>query len=844
MLALLVMSALAEFISNDRPLVARYDGVWSFPVFHNPPETAYGGDFATPTDWKDPFIAEQFAKPGNWKLDTLNSHSATSTDYFQKEPNPASPSAKNWLGTDALGQDMVARLLYGFRVSILFALALAAVGTAMGIAAGALQGYFGGKVDLGLQRLIEIWSSIPELYLLIIFASIFEPSLLLLLVLLSLFGWIGLSDYVRAEFLRNRSLEFVKAARAMGLSNLQIIWRHVLPNSMTPVITFLPFRMSGAILALVALDFLGLGVPPSVPSLGDLVKQGKANLDAWWIIFPTFGAGGDAAAADLHRRRAARRLRHPQVMNAASAAPLLSVERLSVSFGDSRVVDDVSFAIAPGEKFALVGESGSGKSISALSVLRLVDAAATSGVIRFEGDDLCAKTEREMRGIRGAAISMIFQEPMTALNPLYTVGNQIGEVLELHEGLPKDQARARAIELLARTGIPDPERRVEAYPHLLSGGQRQRAMVAMALACRPKLLIADEPTTALDVTIQAQILALLDELQREMGMALLFITHDLNLVRRFTTAGRDGSGRLVEIGSTAKVFDNPQHAYTKKLLASRPQRVVRPVPADAPTLLAGQDIRVELKASSGWFSKRSFVAVSDATLELRRGETLGIVGESGSGKTTLGMALLALQPIVSGRIEVGATRIDDADRAALRTMRRRMQVVFQDPFASLSPRMTVGQIVGEGLALHLPELSAAQREQRVLEMLAEVGLSEAEGLFDVLQRYPHEFSGGQRQRIAIARAVVLRPEVLVLDEPTSALDVSVQQQVLALLAQLQQRYGMSYVFISHDLAVVRAMSHRVLVMKDGDIVERGEALALFNAPVHEYTRALLAAAQV
>jgi microcin C transport system permease protein len=288
MLALLAVSALAEFISNDRPLVARYDGSWSVPIFHNPPETAYGGDFATPTDWKDPFIAEQFAKPGNWKLETPNPHSATSTDYFQKEPNPAPPSKKNWLGTDSLGQDMVARLLYGFRVSILFALALAAVGTALGIAAGALQGYFGGKVDLGLQRLIEIWSSIPELFLLIIFASIFEPSLLLLLVLLSLFGWVGLSDYVRAEFLRNRGLEFVKAARAMGLSNLQIIWRHVLPNSMTPVITFLPFRMSGAILSLVALDFLGLGVPPSVPSLGDLVRQGKANLDAWWIIFPTF----------------------------------------------------------------------------------------------------------------------------------------------------------------------------------------------------------------------------------------------------------------------------------------------------------------------------------------------------------------------------------------------------------------------------------------------------------------------------------------------------------------------------------------------------------------------------
>ncbi len=526
-------------------------------------------------------------------------------------------------------------------------------------------------------------------------------------------------------------------------------------------------------------------------------------------------------------------------------APLLSVENLTVSFGDSRVVDDVSFAIAPGEKFALVGESGSGKSISALSVLRLVDAAKTTGVIRFGGEDLCAKTEREMQGIRGASISMIFQEPMTALNPLYTVGNQVGEVLELHEGLHPKQARTRSIELLARTGIPDPERRVDAYPHQLSGGQRQRAMIAMALACRPRLLIADEPTTALDVTIQAQILALLDELQREMGMALLFITHDLNLVRRFThRVGVMERGRLVESGATAEVFADPQHAYTRKLLASRPQRVVVPVAADAPVLLSGQGVDVEFRTSTGWFASRSLVAVRDATLELRRGETLGIVGESGSGKTTLGMALLALQPIAGGRIEMDATRIDGADRATLRAMRRRMQVVFQDPFASLSPRLTVGQIVGEGLALHLPELSAAERDRRVLDMLTEVGLDAAQGIADVLQRYPHEFSGGQRQRIAIARAVVLRPEVLVLDEPTSALDVSVQQQVLALLAQLQQRYGMSYLFISHDLAVVRAMSHRVLVMKDGDIVERGEALALFGAPVHEYTQSLLAAAHL
>jgi microcin C transport system ATP-binding protein len=535
-------------------------------------------------------------------------------------------------------------------------------------------------------------------------------------------------------------------------------------------------------------------------------------------------------------------------MNGGSA-PLLEIERLSVAFGATRVVDEVSLAIAPGEKFGLVGESGSGKSITALSVLRLVDAATTSGSIRFTGDELTTKSEREMRGLRGAEIAMIFQEPMTALNPLYTVGDQIGEVLELHEGLRRNAARARAIELLARTGIPDPAERVDAYAHQLSGGQRQRAMIAMALACRPKLLIADEPTTALDVTIQAQILALLDELQREMGMALLFITHDLNLVRRYADrVGVMERGRLVETGPTAQVFRRPQHAYTQRLLASRPQRVVHDVAADAPVLLAARDVRVEFASAAGWFGtrkKRVRVAVDGATLELRRGETLGIVGESGSGKTTLAMALLALQPMAAGSVEFGGRRLDALDRTGLRALRRRMQVVFQDPFASLSPRRTVGQIVGEGLELHQPELSAPERERRVLAMLAEVGLDPGDaGMADLLMRYPHEFSGGQRQRIAIARAVVLRPEVLVLDEPTSALDVSVQQQVLALLAQLQRQYGMSYLFISHDLAVVRAMSHRVLVMRDGAIVEQGDAERVFDAPAHDYTRRLLDAARL
>ena len=514
-------------------------------------------------------------------------------------------------------------------------------------------------------------------------------------------------------------------------------------------------------------------------------------------------------------------------------------------FGAKAVVDDVSLTIAAGEKFALVGESGSGKSITALSVLGLVEGAETSGRIVFDGTDLRTLSEPKLQAIRGGQIAMIFQEPMTALNPLHTVGAQIVEVLGLHEGLRGGAARERAIGLLERTGIPEAARRVDAYPHQLSGGQRQRAMIAMALACRPRLLIADEPTTALDVTIQAQILALLDSLQAEMGMALLFITHDLNLVRRFThRVGVMERGELVESGATAEVFDAPRHRYTQALLASRPTRDVAPVVDGAPVLVDARDVRVSFDVAGRWFRHRRFDAVRQATLQLRRGETLGIVGESGSGKTTLGLALLALQPVAAGEVALDGKRIDNAERDALRAMRRRIQVVFQDPFGSLSPRMTVGRIVGEGLALHRPELGRAERERLIVQTLDEVGLGAGAGLADALHRYPHEFSGGQRQRIAIARAVILRPEVLVLDEPTSALDVSVQRQVLALLTDLQRRYAMSYVFISHDLAVVRAMSHRVLVMKDGEIVEAGDAEAVFASPREAYTQELLAAARL
>jgi len=530
-------------------------------------------------------------------------------------------------------------------------------------------------------------------------------------------------------------------------------------------------------------------------------------------------------------------------MSATPDRPLLEVDGLTVRFGEATVVDGVSFTVGAGERFGLVGESGSGKSITALSILRLVDMARTEGRIVFDGRELLGRPEREMRALRGTEIAMIFQEPMSALNPLYTVGNQVAEVLVQHALLSPRQARERAVELLASTGIAEPARRAGDYPHQLSGGQRQRAMIAMALACRPRLLIADEPTTALDVTVQAQILELLDRLQREIGMALLFITHDLALVRRHTQrVGVMERGRLVECAATAEVFAAPRHPYTRRLLASRPQRIVQPAEQAGAALLSAKGVAVHFPVRLPWFRRRDFVAVRGATLALRRGQTLGIVGESGSGKTTLGLALLALQPLAGGRVALGGERVDTAPRQALRRLRRRMQVVFQDPYSSLNPRLTVGQIVGEGLALHRPELDAAARERAVLAMLDEVGLGERHGVAAVLQRYPHEFSGGQRQRIAIARAVVLRPALLVLDEPTSALDVTVQQQVLALLAELQRVHGMSYIVISHDLAVIRAMAHHVLVMKDGAIVEQGEVESLFAAPREAYTRALLAAA--
>ena len=528
--------------------------------------------------------------------------------------------------------------------------------------------------------------------------------------------------------------------------------------------------------------------------------------------------------------------------------PLLAIRDLSVDFSSDaqrhQAVRQISFDIYPGERFALVGESGSGKTVTALSILRLLPDAETSGQILWtpkasaNSRDLLQCTERELRGLRGQEIAMIFQEPMSALNPLFTVGQQIAEVLEHHRGLSRKAALERAIELLDRTGVDEPKRRAGAYPHQLSGGQRQRVVIAMALACAPQLLIADEPTTALDVTIREQVLELLLHLQREDGMAILLITHDLPLVERFAQrVGVMQQGQLVEQGATEVLFSSPQHDYTQRLLASQPERMITTI-EDSRQILDIKGLRCRFSNSTGWWSRREFVAVEHADLALRKGETLGIVGESGSGKTTLGLALLGLSSAkVSGGITFDGQSLAGQSQATLRPMRKRMQIVFQDPFSSLSPRMTVGQILEEGLRLHFPALTADEREARVFEMLREVGLPE-----NSIGRYPHEFSGGQRQRIAIARAVILQPDLVVLDEPTSALDVSIQQQVLELLVRLQRRHGMAYLLITHDLAVIGAIAHRVLVMHQGKVVESGSTSDVLHHPQMDYTRRLIRAA--
>jgi microcin C transport system ATP-binding protein len=525
---------------------------------------------------------------------------------------------------------------------------------------------------------------------------------------------------------------------------------------------------------------------------------------------------------------------------------LLSIRDLSIAFGrgtrEFLAVDRISFDIGKGETVALVGESGSGKSVTALSVMKLLPYPAAhhpSGSIKFKGRDLLPLTERDMRHVRGNDITIIFQEPMTSLNPLHTIEKQIGEILSLHQGLTGKAARARILDLLGQVGIPDPAGRLQSYPHQLSGGQRQRVMIAMALANEPDLLIADEPTTALDVTVQAQILKLLKDIQTRLGMSVLFITHDLGIVRKIADkVCVMQRGKIVEQGDVERVFKSPEHPYTRALLAAEP----KPDPAlprpEAPVVVQTRDLKVWFPVKRGVLRKvvGHIKAVDGVSVELRKGETLGVVGESGSGKTTLGLAILRLISS-DGPIVFMGDAIQELNFKEMRPYRHSMQIVFQDPYGSLSPRMSVSDVIEEGLWVHHPGLSAAERERRVVEALNEVGLDSQSRY-----RYPHEFSGGQRQRIALARALVLEPTFIVLDEPTSALDMLIQSQMVDLLRDLQKRHDLTYLFISHDLRVVAALASRLLVMRHGKAVEEGAAAELFKAPKSDYTRALFAAA--
>jgi microcin C transport system ATP-binding protein len=530
----------------------------------------------------------------------------------------------------------------------------------------------------------------------------------------------------------------------------------------------------------------------------------------------------------------------------AATPPLLSVRELSVAFRqggrETLAVDCVSFDLAKGETLALVGESGSGKSVTALSIMKLLpypSAHHPSGQIQFNGRELIAMSERQMRQVRGDEITIVFQEPMTSLNPLHTIERQIAEILLLHRGLTGAAARARVIELLGQVGIRDPEERLTAYPHQLSGGQRQRVMIAMALANEPDLLIADEPTTALDVTVQAQILLLLKEIQTRMGMAILFITHDLGIVRKI--ADRVcimKQGKIVEHGPVAQVFRAPQHPYTCELLAAEPKGKAPSLNPGGPVVIKTDDLKVWFPIKRGVLRRTvgHIKAVDGVSIEVRKGETLGIVGESGSGKTTLGLAILRLISSQGPVVFLGEP-IHDLGFKKMRPHRRDMQIVFQDPYGSLSPRMSIADVIEEGLWVHQPNLTAAEREQKVVRALTDVGLDPATRF-----RYPHEFSGGQRQRIAVARAIVLEPTFVVLDEPTSALDMLIQAQIVDLLRDLQKRRELTYVFISHDLKVVGALACRVMVMRNGKVVEEGPAGEVFANPKDPYTRALFAAA--
>ena len=861
-------------------------------------------------------------------VSTLPGSSGSAAAPLEPAVFPFRPIPGHPFGFDAAGRDVFSRVVFGARTAITFGLLLTLASLALGIVFGAIQGYFVRWVDIAGQRFTEIWSAIPFLYVMIFLGNAFGRGFGLLLAVYAAFNWIGTAAYVRAEFLRLRARPFVDAARVQGLSAARIMFRHILPNALTPLITLFPFLLVGAIGSLAALDYLGFGLPDGAPSWGELLQQAQAYRHAWWLVlFPSLALFfvmllgvfvGEALrdAFDPRPLSLLDRREKPSASGAAppaakaAGAPALEVENLKVSFdtpaGELRAVDGVSLSIPAGGTLALVGESGCGKSVTAMSILRLVPSPPgrlVSGSIRFDGRDLASLPLRELRKIRGGAIGMVFQDPMTALSPLHRIGDQLLEALRLHRPVSRKEGLTLAAEWLARCGIADPSRCLREYPFRLSGGMQQRVMIASVLMTEPRLVVADEPTTALDVTVQAQVLDLMKKARRA-ETALLLITHNMAVVR--ATCERVAvmyAGRIVEEGPVDEVFAHPRHPYTAALLAAMPARHapgerLPAIPGSLPSPLAlppgcrfaprcprataecsslGELNAKRLNAStvSTVSTVHSFsclhplsepaeatsvstgrspvetavgpvvleakhlvkryphvTAVADVSFELRAGETLALVGESGSGKTTLARLLAGLETPTAG-----ALAFDGAALGARRTFaqRRALQMVFQDPFSSLNPRRSIEDLLCEGPIAH-GLLARRDRAAFARTWLERVGLPP-----EAAARHPHEFSGGQLQRISIARALALEPRVLLCDEPVSALDVSVQAQILNLLADLKAAYGPAILFITHDLGVVRSVADRILVMHRGALVEEGPAARVLTAPRDPYTRTLLAA---
>ncbi len=705
------------------------------------------------------------------------------------------PQAGHWLGTDQLGRDLWSRIVYGAVHSLSAALAAVAIGLFIGTALGTLAGALAGRVESAIMRLVDVLLAIPSLLLSLTVIILLGFGTLNAAVAVGVAAIASFARLARAEVVRVRHSDFVEAAYGSGGTFFAVFWRHILPNSLTAVLAFATLQFGQAILALSTLSFLGYGTPPPVPEWGLLIAEGRNYLStAWWL----------------------------------TTLPGLAV---------IAVVHAASFAVKRGEMLAFVGESGSGKTTTAQAIIGLLadNARRDSGRISINGEEISGWSAKRLDGLRGARISLVPQDPGNSLNPVKTIGAQVGEILRLHQQSSAAERKAQVLALLAKVGLSHPEQRIDQYPHQLSGGMKQRVLIAIAIALKPDLIIADEPTSALDVTVQKRILDLLDTLRRESGTAVLFVTHDLALAaERADRLLVFRHGEIQEQGATGDVVRTPQHAYTRQLLSDLQGSTLTIAPASG-RVLATPAIRVEGISKRFSLGRAHLQALDAVSFEVKRGSTHALVGESGSGKTTLARILLGFEKADVGHIAIDGIDAGHLSREALRQLRRKIQFVYQNPFASLDPRQTLFEIIEEPLK-NFDRLNAETRRQRVETVAARVALAP-----ELLSRTARELSGGQRQRVAIARALILEPTILVLDEATSALDVTVQAQILALLQQLQQQLGLSYLFITHDLATVRRIAHSVTVLRAGQVVEHGDVSRLFSAPQHDYTRELIAA---